>query len=444
MVLRNTSVQPAIGLYSQQQNDFNQEEDVNDPQLLNQEINVILVQVEPVCSQIKEEQGELCIGQEGEQETETFNEDSPQQNDFNQEEDVNDPQLLNQEINVILVQVEPVCSQIKEEQGELCISQEGEQFGLKQETETFNEGLPQQHECKHEEVLADHQLWNQVWNQERNNSLDQEEPEPRHVKEEREGSTNQEGVLLVQKQEADNFMVTSIYEENDPTEAETNGAPQQHGLSEEEVLMVQERNSSLNQEELYLAGIKSEEEEPCSSEEEEYFGLKQETDTLLVTPTNNDSNNSAMSEKQFDTETGEKSVKCNVIEKVSENMSKRRKCKFSKVDETACNTCGKRCSAPQQHGLSEEEVLMVQERNSDLNQEEPNPAGIKSEEEESCSSQEEEYFGLKQETDTFLLTPTNDSNNSPMSDNEFDTETDVSKQWSENFVGSKLGMQMIN
>ncbi|KAM9323647.1 uncharacterized protein KZ484_021706 [Pholidichthys leucotaenia] len=142
---------------------------------------------------------------------------SPQQNDFNQEEDVNDPQLLKQEGNAILVQVKPVCCQIKEEQEELRISQEGEQFGLKQETETFNEDLPQKHECKQEEVLDDQQLWNQ----ERNNGPDLEEPKPLQVKEEHEGSINQGEVLLVQKQEADTFMLTSIYEQNDHREAET-------------------------------------------------------------------------------------------------------------------------------------------------------------------------------------------------------------------------------
>ncbi|KAM9323010.1 uncharacterized protein KZ484_021087 [Pholidichthys leucotaenia] len=229
---------------------------------------------------------------------------SPQQNDFNQEEDVSDPQLLNQERNVILVQVKPVCCQIKEEQEELRISQEGEQFGLKQETETFNEDLPQKHECKQEEVLDDQQLWNQ----ERNNGLDHEEPKPLQVKEEHEGSINQGEVLLVQKQEADTFMLTSIYEQNDHREAETSkfettinfqyrlpdvsrepviklnriDVPQQHDFSKEEVHIVQERHSILDQEEPNLTGITGEEEKPLR--------LKQETDTFMVTPTNRDSN----------------------------------------------------------------------------------------------------------------------------------------------------------
>ncbi|KAM9331772.1 uncharacterized protein KZ484_017026 isoform 3-T3 [Pholidichthys leucotaenia] len=65
--------------------------------------------------------------------------DVPQQNDSNQEEVVDEQQLLNQERNFIVVQVGTDCSQMKEEQEDICISQEGEQFGLKQETQTFDE-----------------------------------------------------------------------------------------------------------------------------------------------------------------------------------------------------------------------------------------------------------------------------------------------------------------
>ncbi|KAM9332716.1 uncharacterized protein KZ484_017834 [Pholidichthys leucotaenia] len=65
--------------------------------------------------------------------------DAPQQNDCNQEEVVDEQQLLNQERNFIVVQVGADCSQMKEEQEDVCISREGEQFGLKQETQTFDE-----------------------------------------------------------------------------------------------------------------------------------------------------------------------------------------------------------------------------------------------------------------------------------------------------------------
>ncbi|KAM9332713.1 uncharacterized protein KZ484_017830 [Pholidichthys leucotaenia] len=82
----------------------------------------------------------------------------PQQNDSNQEEIVDEQQLLNQERNFIVVQVGADCSQMKEEQEDVCISQEGEQFGLKQETQTFDEDVPQQNDSNQEEVVDEQQL----------------------------------------------------------------------------------------------------------------------------------------------------------------------------------------------------------------------------------------------------------------------------------------------
>ncbi|XP_053181475.1 zinc finger protein 239-like [Scomber japonicus] len=73
--------------------------------------------------------------------------------------------------------------------------------------------LPQQHVSKEEkEVLADEQLCNQ----ERNSSLDQEDPEPPQIKEEKEELyTSLEIEQLVVKQETETFMSTDICEERD-------------------------------------------------------------------------------------------------------------------------------------------------------------------------------------------------------------------------------------
>ncbi|XP_049906787.1 uncharacterized protein LOC126394167 [Epinephelus moara] len=65
------------------------------------------------------------------------------------------------------------------------------------------------------------------------------------------------------------------------------------------------------------------------------------------------------------------------------------------------------------HVCKEEEVLSeqqlcIQERNSSVDQEEPEPPQIKEEEEELCSSQEGEQLVLKQETDASMLTPTHE------------------------------------
>ncbi|KAM9410627.1 uncharacterized protein KZ484_002659 isoform 1-T1 [Pholidichthys leucotaenia] len=78
----------------------------------------------------------------------TVHSDPPQHNDCNQEEALDEQQLLNPERHFIVVQVEPDSSHIKEEQEELCISQEGGQFRLKQEAEVFHEGMAQQFNSK--------------------------------------------------------------------------------------------------------------------------------------------------------------------------------------------------------------------------------------------------------------------------------------------------------
>ncbi|KAM9333143.1 uncharacterized protein KZ484_018213 [Pholidichthys leucotaenia] len=145
--------------------------------------------------------------------------DVPQQNDFNQEEVLGEQQLLNQERNFIVVQLGADCSQIKEEQEDVCISQAGEQFGLKHETQTFDEDVPQLHDCKEEEVLTVQQLCNQ----ERKSSLDQEEQDSAQVKEEEEelcSSQEEEDFRL--KQETDTFMVTPTDEDNDKSETGPN------------------------------------------------------------------------------------------------------------------------------------------------------------------------------------------------------------------------------
>ncbi|KAL3062592.1 hypothetical protein OYC64_002406 [Pagothenia borchgrevinki] len=72
-----------------------------------------------------------------------------------------------------------------------------------------------------------------------------------------------------------------------------------------------------------------------------------------------------------------------------------------------------RTEVPQQHVWNEEEVLTdqqlcSQERNSSLDQEDPEPPQIKEEQEELCTSQEEEQLELKQETDVFMVTLTDE------------------------------------
>ncbi|XP_063317016.1 uncharacterized protein LOC134616217 [Pelmatolapia mariae] len=76
-----------------------------------------------------------------------------------------------------------------------------------------------------------------------------------------------------------------------------------------------------------------------------------------------------------------------------------------------------RTDVPQQPVCKEEEVLPEQqlcdqERSSSLDQEEPEPPQIKEEQEELCSSQEGEQLGLKEETDTFMVTAAEETDHS--------------------------------
>ena len=77
--------------------------------------------------------------------------------------------------------------------------------------------LPQQHVCMEEEFLAEQQLLNQ----ERNSSLDQEDPEPPQIKEEQqELCTSHEGEPLELKLETDAFMLTPADEDSVHSEPE--------------------------------------------------------------------------------------------------------------------------------------------------------------------------------------------------------------------------------
>nr|XP_020495407.2 uncharacterized protein LOC109988305 [Labrus bergylta] len=87
---------------------------------------------------------------------------------------------------------------------------------LKPQINFHRTDVPQQHVCKEEEVLVDQQLCNQ----ERNSSPDQDEPEPPQIEEEQEEHcSSQEGEQLVLK-ETDTSMLTLTHEERDHSEVQ--------------------------------------------------------------------------------------------------------------------------------------------------------------------------------------------------------------------------------
>ncbi|XP_030609244.1 zinc finger protein 415-like [Archocentrus centrarchus] len=162
------------------------------------------------------------------------------QHDCKEEEVLDEQQVCNQDKKSSLDQEDPEPPQIKEEQEEVCSSQEGKQLGMKQEAECIwtdeeqlrlletiwkpeikLEGidLQQRHVCEEEEVPTEQQ----VCNQERNSSRDQKDSEPPQIKEEQEELYSiQEVEQLGLKQEADAFMATPTHEQSDHSEAEPN------------------------------------------------------------------------------------------------------------------------------------------------------------------------------------------------------------------------------
>ncbi|XP_034547129.1 zinc finger protein 37A-like [Notolabrus celidotus] len=88
---------------------------------------------------------------------------------------------------------------------------------LNPEIKLHNIGLHQQNVFREEEDLSCKQLYNQ----ERNSSPDQEDPEPQQIKEEQEEvCSSQEGEQLDLKQEMDAFILTSTYDESNQSEPE--------------------------------------------------------------------------------------------------------------------------------------------------------------------------------------------------------------------------------
>ncbi|XP_059192792.1 zinc finger protein 570-like [Centropristis striata] len=186
----------------------------------------------------------------------------PQQHFCKEEEVPADQQLCIQERNSSLDQEDPEPPQVKEEPEELSISQEGEQLVVKQETPTYEESdlsedqtmylkpddtlssvetesvftIPVISSALHD-ATSDHQLLSDVQAEPKQQNrphetrihfnnvtslyVDQEDPEPPQIKEQKELCTSQQGEQLVVNQE------TPTYEENDHSEVQTGAEPKQ-------------------------------------------------------------------------------------------------------------------------------------------------------------------------------------------------------------------------
>ncbi|XP_005463693.3 zinc finger protein 260 [Oreochromis niloticus] len=169
-------------------------------------------------------------------------------------EPLTDQQVCNQERSFSVDQEDPEPPLMKAEQEELCSSQDGEQLGLKLEADSIRNNeerlrlmatiwkpeiklhridLKQLHVCK--EVEKKSLTEQQVCNQEKSSSVDQEEPESPQIKDEQqELNKSKEGEQLGVKLEANAFTVTPAYEESGYSEAEPRSAQISHWSAEAE------------------------------------------------------------------------------------------------------------------------------------------------------------------------------------------------------------------
>ncbi|XP_047445886.1 cardiomyopathy-associated protein 5-like isoform X2 [Mugil cephalus] len=207
----------------------------------------------------------------------------------------------------------------------------------KPEIKLYRIDLPHKHVCT-EEVLTEQQLCNQ----ERNSSLDQEEPEPPQIKEEQE--------------------------DPEPLNFKEEQAEQEHPQMKEE----QEEPEPLQMKEEQWAPaspqIKEEQEELFSIQWEKHLVLKQEIDSSMETPTD---------EEMLPHSEG------TVVRSEVEINHQRRLLDITWKPEINLH----RIDLPHQHVCTEEEVLTEQqlcdqEKNSSLDQEEPEPPQIEEEQED--------------------------------------------------------------
>ncbi|KAM9365712.1 uncharacterized protein KZ484_011814 isoform 2-T4 [Pholidichthys leucotaenia] len=117
--------------------------------------------------------------------------DFSQQPECKEEEVLTEQQLWNQERNSVLDQAEPEPPQVKVEQEELCISQEGEQLAVKLEADTFmgtlisEEKQQSEAEPNSEQLLSHNSAGTEIQDEEGNRHVnsgsikEEEEPKPK-------------------------------------------------------------------------------------------------------------------------------------------------------------------------------------------------------------------------------------------------------------------------
>ncbi|XP_059195180.1 zinc finger protein 260-like isoform X2 [Centropristis striata] len=270
--------------------------------------------------------------------------------------------------------------------------------------------LQQQHVCKEEEVLVDQPL--SIL--EIKSSLEQEDPDPPQNKgEQQELCTGQEGEQLVLEQETEALMLTPTPEESDHDEAQT------VNLSIDETQSAVEEMSAESQDQ---NGGQHLDSGSAGSTEPRLKRRHRKNRSH-----SNKINNADMSNIHRKTQTRTKPIECDTCRKCFKNDDLLKSHMKVHTDEKpySCKTCGKdfrnnaqlkvhirtHTELQQQHFCKEEDVFTIQpliilERSSSPDQEDPDPPQNEGEQQELCTGQEGEQLVLEQETDALMLTPT--------------------------------------
>ncbi|XP_041849367.1 zinc finger protein 699-like isoform X5 [Melanotaenia boesemani] len=339
--LLNIIMKPQIRLHRidvQHQHDCEEEEVLADQQLFKQDMSSSLDQEEPEPPQIKEDQEEP----EPPQIKEDQEEPEPPQIQEDQEEvhiSQEGEQLVLKDETDMVVQCKSESEELFTEFQNTSIQYEEEpdhqprllNIIMKPQIKLHRIDVQQQHDCQGEVVLADQQLFKQ----DMSSSLDQEEPEPPQIKEDQEEPEppqiqedqeevhiSQEGEQLVLKDETDmvvqckseseemftEFQNTSIQYEEEPDHQprllniimkpqirlHKTDVPHHHLCKEEEEdltnqqLCNQERNCGMDQDEPEPPQMKVGQEQQSTNHEGDQLVLKQETETFIATPNNED------------------------------------------------------------------------------------------------------------------------------------------------------------
>ncbi|KAM9344212.1 uncharacterized protein KZ484_016575 isoform 2-T2 [Pholidichthys leucotaenia] len=186
---------------------------------------------------------------------------------------------------------EPEPPQVKEEQEELFISQDGEQLVVKLEADNFlgtltsEENQQSEAEPNTEQLLCHNSAVTEIQDEEGSRHVDsrsteeEEEPKPKKRRLKTRNHSNSD----------DDSLTTKVLWEDETD------APQLQDCKEEvltvQQLWNQQRNSSLGQGGQDAAQVK-EEEQLCTDQDEGHFEQKQETDSFTVTLTDEDDDNS--------------------------------------------------------------------------------------------------------------------------------------------------------